>query len=199
MEKEKIPVLVSKPETRWQNFLFSSRSLILGGRVLVLVSKQETKRKEFPFLSWSLILGGQILVLVSKHETERKKFSFSSRNTRLIDIYSQSCLKSWNKPLVGHCPCHHYLQPLLTLLCSTICTYMYYKTSSEWQRIAAHTATPPWMALSMPPRHQAWLVSKLLFYIWMFFIHIMYSLVQLRKLKRSWLKFRMNNFWQWFC
>ena len=45
MKARKNPVLVSKTETKWQNFSLSSRSLRLGGKILVLVSKHEIKRK----------------------------------------------------------------------------------------------------------------------------------------------------------
>ena len=72
-------------------------SKILAGLVLisilVLVSKHEIEKRNSGSHLHAQDGKREILVLVLKHETERKKFPFLSRNTRLKDCMSHSCLK----------------------------------------------------------------------------------------------------------
>ena len=90
---EKNPVLVSKTETKWQNFSLSSRSLRLGGKILVLVSKHEIKRKNSRARLEARDWKKENLDLVSKRETGRKKFSIPSRTrdwkTDILDPVSK--------------------------------------------------------------------------------------------------------------
>ena len=69
MKARKIPVLVSKTETKWQNFSLSSRRLRLGGKILVLVSKHEIERKKISIPSRTRDWKTDILDPVSKVET----------------------------------------------------------------------------------------------------------------------------------
>ena len=103
MKARKNPVLVSKTETRWQNFSLSSRSLRLGGKILMLVSKHEIERKKFSISSRSTRLKER----KSRSRLEawdwKKEILDPVSDTRLKDRYSRSRLESWNRALVGHC------------------------------------------------------------------------------------------------
>ena len=102
LKPEKYPVLVSKTETRWQNFSLSSRSLRLGGKILMLVSKHEIEREKFSISSRSTRLKER----KSRSRLEawdwKKEILDPVSDTRLKDRYSRSRLESWNRALVGH-------------------------------------------------------------------------------------------------
>ena len=115
MKARKNPVLVSKTETKWQNFSLSSRSLRLGGKILVLVSKHEIERKKFSCSSRSTRLKERKSRSRLEAWDRKKEILDPVSDTRLKDRYSWSRLKSWNRALVGHW-CIHW-----TILCSMQC------------------------------------------------------------------------------
>ena len=85
---KKNPVLVSKTETRWQNFSLSSRSLRLGEKFSC--SSRSTRLKERKSRS-------------RLEAWDRKKEILDPVSyTRLKDRYSRPLLESWNRALVGH-------------------------------------------------------------------------------------------------
>ena len=120
---EKNPVLVSKTETKWQNFSLSSRSLRLGGKILVLVSKHEIERKKFSCSSRSTRLKERKSRSRLEAWDRKKEILDPVSDTRLKDRYSRSRLESWNRALVGHWfqsstkTTHATVQPCWSLWC----------------------------------------------------------------------------------
>ena len=102
MKARKNPVLVSKTETKWQNFSLSSRSLRLGRKIPVLVSKHEIERKKFSCSSRSTRLKERKSRSCLEAWDRKKEILDPVSDTRLKDRYSRSRLESWNRALVGH-------------------------------------------------------------------------------------------------
>ena len=132
---EKNPILISKTETKWQNFLLSSRSLRLGGKNLVLVSKHKIERKKFLCSSRSTRL---------KERKSRSRLEAWDRNkeildpvsdTRLKDRYSRSRLESWDRALVGHWHAHTHTCTNAHSCTKTLQHSLATKTAAQWQLV----------------------------------------------------------------